>query len=161
MTIRKLAYPLLMACLGSINLPAQVAPPRVTITKIAKFKPPVVKTYLGRNSNIADVTLEEANELINLPLKITDDKNNLYTISSYQFLYKRKGVVENEQTGKKEVMFTNVADLFKTTPLPQVWRSNIGGGLQKDEELYFFDIMVKDKLNRIFYAPDIKIRIHQ
>lgn len=127
-------------------------------TPVAKFKPPVVKTYLGKNTNGSTVLKEEADQLLKLPLKITDEKNNTYTISSYQFLYKRKNVFENEQ-GKKETAFTTVADVFKTTPLPEVWINNIGGGMQKDEELYFFDIIVKDKLNRRFFAPELKITI--
>ncbi|MEJ7673827.1 MAG: hypothetical protein WKF59_14300 [Chitinophagaceae bacterium] len=61
-----------------------------TITPVTKFKPPVVKTFLGRNEKEATVTVDEANQLVNLPLKITDDKNNVYTISSYQFLYRKK-----------------------------------------------------------------------
>ncbi len=74
-------------------------------------------------------------------------------------MYKKKSVIQNEQTGKKEIVFTTVVDLFKTTPLPQIWRKNIGGSIQKQEELYFFDIIVKDKLDRKFYAPDVKIII--
>jgi hypothetical protein len=31
--------------------------------------------------------------------------------------------------------------------------------LQKDEQLYFFDIVVKDKEGRDFFAPEIKITI--
>lgn len=128
-----------------------------TITPITKFKPPVVKTFLGRNEKEAIVTVDEANQLVNLSLKITDDKNNVYTISSYQFLYKKKSVIEDEETGRKEVVFGTTADLFKTTPLPKVWRDNISGGVQKDEELFFFDIIVSDKQNRKFFAPNIKI----
>lgn len=150
---------MLVICVAANTALAQTSTAPGTITKVTKFKPPVVKTYLGRNSQTADVTVDEANQLVNLPLKITDDKNNSYTINSYQFMYKKKSVIKNEETGKREIVFTTVADLFKITPLPQVWRSNIGGGMQKDEELYFFDIIVKDKLNRIFYAPDVKIRV--
>ena len=130
------------------------------VTNVAKFKPPTVQTFLGRNINGATVTIEEANQLVNLPLKITDEKSNVYTVLSYQFLYKKKSIVENEQTGKKEIAFTTVADLFKTTPLPEVWRNNISGALQKGEELYYFDIIVKDKLNRKFFAPELKIKIN-
>src|SRR6185312_6255383 len=123
------------------------------ITKVPKFKPPVVKSYLGANTNGAAVTKEEASQLIALPLKITDEKKNTYTIDSYHFLYKRKGVVQDEETGKKSVTFTNLADMFKTTPLPKIWIDNIKDGFQKDEELYFFDIIVKDNKNRKFFAP--------
>lgn len=129
------------------------------ITKVPKFKPPVVKSYLGINTNGATVTVEEASQLIALPLKITDDKKNNYTLDSYHFLYKRKGVIQDEETGKKSMAFTNVSDLFKTTPLPKTWVDNLKDGFQKDEELYFFDIIVTDSKNRKFFAPDLKITI--
>jgi hypothetical protein len=129
------------------------------ITKVAKFKPPVVQTFLGINTNGAAVTKEEAAQLIALPLKITDAKKNAYNIDSYQFLYKRKSVIQDEKTGKKESTFTTVADKFKATPLPKVWIDNLKGGFQKHEELYFFDIVVKDNTGRVFSAPELKITI--
>ena len=154
----------LLAFVISFSVVAQSAKPVVkktvksgTITTVTKFKPPVVKTYLGRNEKDATVTVDEANQLVKLPLKITDANNNVYLISSYQFLYRKKSVIENEETGRKEIVYTNTADLFKSTPLPKVWRDNISGGLQKGEELFFFDIIVNDKLNRKFFAPNIKI----
>lgn len=129
------------------------------ITKVPKFKPPVVKTYLGTNTNGASVAKEEASQLIAMPLKITDEKKNIYAVDSYHFLYKKKGMIQDEETGKKSVTFTNLSDLFKTTPLPKVWVNNIKDGFQKDDELYFFDIIVKDNKNRRFFAPDLKITI--
>lgn len=128
-----------------------------TITSVTKFKPPVVKTFLGRNEKEATVTVDEANQLVNLPLRIVDEANNLYPISSYQFLYKKRSVIEDEQSGKRQTVFTNTADIFKATPLPKVWKENISGGLQKGEELVFFDIVVNDKQNRKFFAPNVKI----
>ena len=129
----------------------------VSITPVTKFKPPVVKTFLGRNEKEATVTVDEANQLVNLPLKIVDDKNVTYTISSYQFLYKKKSVIEDEESGRKETVFTNTADLFKATPLPKVWQDNISDGIQKGEELFFFDVIVNDKQGRKFFAPNVKI----
>jgi hypothetical protein len=129
------------------------------ITKIAKFKPPVVQTFLGDIKNGASVTAEEGKYLIGLPLKITDDKNNSYTIDTYQFLYKQKSYILNDETGKKEVTFTLAADRFDSTPLSKVWIDNISRQLQTDEQLYFFDIVVKDKEGRRFFAPELKITI--
>ena len=122
------------------------------IIKVAKFKPPVVQTFLGINTNGATVTKDEADQLIALPLKITDAKKNVYTIDSYQFLYKRKSVVQDEETGKKQSTFTTVSDRFKATPLPKVWIDNLKGGFQKDEELYFFDIVVKDNSRQNIFS---------
>ena len=161
MNVKELGL-LLFALFVLMAASAQTKKPPVkngTITTVTTFKPPVVKTFLGRNEKEVTVVVEEANQLVNLPLRITDDKNNVYTISSYQFLYRKKSVIENEETGKKEVVFTNTAGLFKETPLPKVWKENIGGTLQKGEELYFFDIIVNDKQGRKFFAPDVKIII--
>ena len=161
MNVKELGL-LLLALFMLVAASAQTKKPvnsvnKVTITPVTKFKPPVVKTFLGRNEKEATVTLDEANQLVNLPLKIVDEKNNTYTISSFQFLYRKRSVVEDEETGKRQTVFTNTAGLFKATPLPKVWQDNISGGLQKDEQLYFFDIIVNDKQGRKFFAPDVKI----
>ncbi len=130
-----------------------------TITKEPKFKPPVVKTYLGVNQNGAQVTVDEGVRLVGLPLKIVDTKNNEYTIDSYQFLYRQKSFIRDDETGKTEEVFTISADRFTNTPLPKVWVDNIRRRLQKDEQLYFFDIVVKDNEGRRFFAPELKITI--
>lgn len=129
------------------------------ITKMPKFKPPVVKTYLGVNQNGAQVTVDEGNQLVGLPLKVVDDKNNIYPIESYQFLYRQKSYILDDETGKRETTFTLAADRFDTTPLPKMWVDNIAGRLQPEEQLYFFDIVVKDKEGRRFFAPELKITI--
>jgi len=129
------------------------------ITKEPKFKPPVVKTYLGVNQNGAEVTLDEGTQLVGLPLKITDEKNSQYPVVSYQFLYRQKSYILNDETGEKEKVFTISADPFQETPLPKLWVENIRQRLQPEEQLYFFDIVVKDKEGREFFAPEIKITI--
>ncbi|MEO6187995.1 MAG: hypothetical protein ABIO82_01865 [Ginsengibacter sp.] len=158
---RNLKRVLLVICCCSTTMLSfsQQTTENPVITKITKFKPPVVKSVLGINSNGATVTIDEANQLIALPLKITDAQENAYKIDSYHFLYKKKGVVEDEQTGRKQMTFTTVSSLFDSTPLPKVWQENIQNGFQKDEEMYFFDIVVKDNSGRKFFAPDLKIRI--
>ncbi|MEO6637196.1 MAG: hypothetical protein ABIN25_02900 [Ginsengibacter sp.] len=138
---------------------AQSTTKKPVITKIEKFRPPVVNTYLGVNTNGASVTRDEANQLITLPLKITDAKANIFSIDSYHFLYRRKGVIEDEETGRKQVAFTIVSELFGKSPLPKLWIDNIQNGFQTGEELHFFDIVVKDKSGRKFFAPDLKISI--
>jgi len=129
------------------------------ITKVSKFKPPAVKTYLGINQNGAQVTVDEGNQLVGLPLKVVDDKNNIYPIDSYQFLYRQKSYILDDETGKRETTFTLAADRFDTTPLPKMWVDNIAGRLQPEDQLYFFDIVVKDKEGRRFFAPELKITI--
>lgn len=128
------------------------------ITKVTKFKPPKVKSVLGINQDGAVVTIDEANQLIALPLKIADSLKNNYNIDSYRLVYKKKGNVEDEN-GKKQVMYSTVAGNFDKTPLPPLWIENIRDKFQSSEQLIFFDIIVKDKQGRRFYAPDLKITI--
>jgi len=124
-----------------------------------KFKPPKLYTYLGNNHDSTEVYLEEALQLVRLPLRITDDKKGPYTISSYQFIYKRIGVTEDEKSGKVSPTTTISSDLFRSSPLPKIWSDNIAGQLKKGEELFFFDVIVKDAAGRLMFAPNLFIKV--
>lgn len=138
----------------------QQPPKKPVITPVVKFKPPVVKTFLAKFTGItATCTAEVGKQIITLPLRIADEKNETYKISSYQFAYKRIGVTEDEETGKLSPQSDMVAQRFTETPLPELWKSNIIEQLHKGEELYFFDIIMLDKTGRLFFAPDLKITI--
>ncbi|MEP6674661.1 MAG: hypothetical protein ABJA78_05890 [Ferruginibacter sp.] len=126
---------------------------------VQKFKPPKVNTVLGKYSDSAWISADEAAQLIATPLKITDSKNISYSLSSYQFAYKRVTVSEVEETGKAYTSSDLVASLFRTTPLPELWQNNIKVNLQKGEMLYFFDVAAKDPQGRLFFAPNLKIYI--
>ncbi len=125
----------------------------------AKYKKPLVKSFISDVSGTASLNAAIAGELISQPIYVIDDKKVNYTISSYQFVYKRIGVSEDEESGKAIPQSDIAADRFTTTPLPDVWQKNIKEGLHKGEELYFFDIIVFDKQGHRFFAPEIKITI--
>ncbi len=143
----------------SLYLSVQCYAQNNTENKVPKFKPPVVKAYIGENFTGDSITQREADTLITFPLQVIDKKKNEYTVTSYGFVYKRKGYVQDDKTGLYNVAFTTVADRFKSTPLPKIWIDNMKGRFQKDEELHFFDIVAKDKNNRLFYAPDLILEI--
>lgn len=126
---------------------------------VQKFKPPKLICTLGSNSDSATVFLEEALQLVNLPLRVTDDKKTVYTISSYQVMYKRKAVTEDEETGKVSQITSNVADRFNETPLPKLWKNILTEQMKPGEELFFFDIVAKDAQGRLMFAPDLSIKI--
>ena len=138
---------------------AQKPKPAAAGQPAQKFKPPKLTSTLGIHSDSATVFVEEALQLVNLPLKITDDKKNPYSISSYQLMYKRKGVTEDEETGKVSPTTTNVAQLFRETPLPALWKKILTEQLKQGDELYFFDVIVKDAQGRYMFAPELRIRI--
>jgi len=128
-----------------------------SITAVQKFKPPKLYTTLGSFKDSSLVSVERAEAIIAMPLKIADAKNKEYSISSYQFIYKRREVTEDEQTGKTSPTSSISSDRFKTTPLPELWVNTIRDELKPGEELFFFDIIVKDTQGRVMYAPDLKI----
>jgi hypothetical protein len=119
---------------------------------------PLVKTSLGSTVGNVSVSADEARKLITLPLTVTDNNNVTYTIESYQFLYKKKTEMTDPNTGKKAYAFSTASDIFKTSPLPSAWTGK-ANNLQKDEELSFFDIQVKDDKGKKFFAPDIRLKI--
>lgn len=139
---------------------AQPTPAKKNAVTVAKFKPPVVVTSLGKHVGVsAFCTAEEGKALLSAQLKIADEKNQVYALTTYQFAYKRQGITEDETTGMPAAQSDMVAERFETTPLPKLWQNIITEQLHSGEELYFFDIMVKDSKGRLFYAPDLKITI--
>jgi hypothetical protein len=163
--MKNLLYPLLAVAVtlmtfAGIAQPVKPKPkPVVKTPPVQKFKPPKVKTYLGRCTDSISVTKDEAKQLVGLPLKISDAKNVIYSITSYQFAYKKVAVTEDEATGKVLPTTYLVADLFKTSPLPELWQQNIKATIKSGELFYFFDIIVKDTQGHLFFAPELKISI--
>lgn len=148
----------ILVVLGSQAI-AQV-PVKPIAKPIVKFKPPVVQSFLGTvTGKTATTNAELAKVLVKQPLKVMDDKNITYAISSYHFGYHRAGVKEDEETGKTSPQSDLVSDQFSVTPLPAIWQSNVTETLHTGESLYFFDIIVMDKQGRRFFAPELKITI--
>jgi hypothetical protein len=127
--------------------------------KIKPYKPPQLFSSLGSYTGKKTADVEDAKKVILLPLIIHDSAGNMYTISSYQFLYRYRTKYEDEVTGEVKQSFATSAQLFKATPLPSVWTNHISEDLKSGEELYFFDIIVKDAKGRAMYAPDLSITI--
>ena len=126
-----------------------------TVPKPAKF---ITKSYIGKfTGNPVRLSLEDAKTAVGSFLKIVDNDNFVYELSSYQFAYNRIGVTEDEVTGKVSPTTNLVSDRFSKTPLPESWRTIILEDLQKGEELVFFDIIGIDKSGHKFFAPEIKI----
>jgi hypothetical protein len=127
--------------------------------KTAPFKPPKLFTYIAGYKDSVGITVDEAENIITMPLKIVDAKKTEYTVSSYQFLYRKKGVTEDEATGKVSPVTSISSERFKISPLPAVWIDNIKSQLKKGEELYFFDVIAKDAQGRVMYASDLKFTV--
>ena len=134
--------------------------PSVQPIPVTKFKPPVVQSFLGRQTGkAAACTAEEAKQLVQLPLKVMDAKKQEYQIASYQVAYTRIVVTEDEQTGKPALSTDQVGQRFTQTPLPEIWQTNMIETLRKGEMIHIFDIICYDQQKRLFFAPELKIQI--
>ena len=140
----------------STNLFAQ-KPITAKSTAFVKFKAPKLTSLLGGFKDTMYIAPQMADSIIGLPLKVTDAKNNVYAISSYQFLYKKIVTTEDEATGKTSKTSSIKSSLFKTSPLPLLWLNAVRENLNPGEEFFFFAIVVKDLQGRIMYAPDLKL----
>lgn len=136
---------------------AQKTPTKKPVATTQKFKPPKLHTFLGAIKDSATIPVDVAENIIGLPLKIYDDKRTEYTVSSYQFLYKKRTVTEDEKTGQVSPSSSMVSDRFTATPLPEIWINQIKEQVNKGEELYFFDVIAKDAQGRVMYASNLKI----
>lgn len=127
-------------------------------TPVQKAKLPKLTSALGSRSDSAIVSVDEASNLIAQPIKVTDDKKVGYTVSTFQCLYKRKGVTEDEVTGKVTPTSSIVAKQFTGATLSSIWVNTIQQQLQPGEEILFFDIVAKDAQGKLMFAPNIKLK---
>lgn len=125
--------------------------------KPAPIKPPKLFTSLGVATDSMVFPVEQVNGLIANPLTVRDAAGKTLQVTYYQFLYRRRAVTEDPATGKILPTTSLASDDFTTTPLPPTWIKLIRQDLVKGEELFFFDIIVKDAAGQRFYAPNLKI----
>jgi hypothetical protein len=157
--LKKIGFALVVLLSGS-SLFAQT-PRTVTPKTVAakKYTPPKLTTIIGNTTDSATVSVDEALKLIAQPLRIFDDKKTGYSLTSYQFMYTRIGVTEDEGTGKVSPTTSMVDAMFKTTPLPELWQKNITEQLKPGESLFFFDVVGKDSQGHLYFAPNLKLKI--
>lgn len=155
MKIRKI-FLLLFILAVAINVTAQ-RPGTTRPTTLVKFKAPKLTTSLGSFKDTMYIAPQMADSIIQLSLKVVDAKNVVYTISSYEFLYKKIVTTEDEATGRASKTTSIKSSLFKVTPLPAIWLNAVTEDLKRGEEFFFFAVTVKDPQGRLMYAPDLKL----
>ncbi len=133
--------------------------PKPASNLYAKFKTPKLTSILGGYKDSSFIAPLVADAIIGAKLNVVDAKNEAYSVSSYQFLYKKIVVSEDEATGKAYNTTSVKSSLFKVSPLPAMWLSAVRENLRPGEEIIFFDIIVKDAQGRFMYAPNLKLTV--
>ena len=148
---------LMTTCFFVHDSSAQRTPAKKPVSTVQKFKAPKLYTFLSSYKDSVTIPLPIAESIIAAKLQVFDDKKNEYAITSYQFLYRKRTITEDEQTGKTSPASSIVSDRFTTTPLAALWVNKIREELKTGEELYFFDVIAKDTQGRVMYASSLKI----
>ena len=155
----KAVFFVIATCFSVQSINAQKPRTKKNIITVKKFKAPKLLTSIGSFNDSSVLSVAQAETVIAMPLKIVDSKKNEYAVSSYQFLYKRKVVTEDEQTGKMSPASSISSERFNATPLPELWVNIIREELKPGEELFFFDVIAKDLQGRVMYASNLKIMV--
>ncbi len=154
----KIIVSLFVVCLtllGSVNVFAQTKP-----TKFVKYTPPKLFTTIGVLKDSAKAPMAQAKAILGQKLIIKDAKGSTnYTIQSYQFIYTKRTVSEDENGNAIASKSIVAKQFYNGDPLPVSLVTTMREQMLEGEELYFFDIIVKDDKGRIMFAPTLKIFI--
>ena len=126
--------------------------------KFVKYTPPKLFTSMGVVKDSTKAPVAQAKAILAQRLTIQDEKGKKsYAIQSYQFLYKKRVVTEDEAGNPQPTTTLVSKQFYNGDSLPTTWIASMREELLAGEELYFFDIIVKDEKGRIMYAPTLKI----
>lgn len=92
---------------------------------------------------------------------VIDDKKNRYAISKFIMVYRSKDRYEDEQTGEVKTRFNSNSTIVRNAPvLEEKWRKMIYENLKPGDEILITEIIVRDKRNNFFKAPDLMITVN-
>jgi hypothetical protein len=125
-----------------------------------KLTPPPLQSFWG-NTKGGKLPLEFALNVIDSAVWVIDDKKNRYAISKFIMVYRSKDRYEDEQTGEVKSRFNSNSTIVRNTPvLEEKWRKMIYENLKPGDEILITDIIVRDKRNNFFKAPDLTITVN-
>ncbi|PUZ24288.1 hypothetical protein DCM91_12720 [Chitinophaga costaii] len=93
-------------------------------------------------------------------LVVRDQKNNKYEIISFEFTYEQKTSFVNDTTNKAGYYIEYLGDNFKhTAKLSDIWVNKLKETLQRGDELFFSNIIVKYPPDKYYKVPDLRFVI--
>lgn len=89
-------------------------------------------------------------------LVVRDQKNNKYEVVSFEFTYEQKTPYINDSTNKPSSYTEYIGDNFKNTAhLSTLWVNKLKESLQRGDELFFSNIVVKYPPDKYYQVPDL------
>lgn len=136
----------------SFGVNAQQKPPTLT--------PPELQTFWS-NSKGGTLPLELVLNMIDSSIWVIDGSKMRFTISRFMLVYRSRDRFEDEQTGEIKTRHNNTSVNVKNAGVPEEkWRRMLYENLKAGDEIWFTDIIVKDKRGNFFKAPDLKVVVN-
>ncbi|XVJ65470.1 MAG: hypothetical protein HEQ40_04640 [Lacibacter sp.] len=150
--MRKSVLILLMLTVGTFGATAQQKPPTLT--------PPELQTFWS-NSKGGTIPLELVLNMIDSTIWVIDGSKMKLSISRFMLVYRSRDRFEDEQTGEIKTRYNNTSVNIKNAGVPEEkWRKMLYENLKAGDEIWFTDIIVKDKRGNFFKAPDLKVVVN-
>lgn len=97
----------------------------------------------------------------NAAIKVKDQKGNEYEVVSFEVMWKRKDISDDDKTGTPKVIYYNVGETMKGNQFNKQWLNELAKSLQPGEEIYFSTILYFDPKKKSNYkAPSFSIYIN-
>lgn len=99
----------------------------------------------------------EVLKLLDSALVVRDQQNHTFPVVSFDFTYEKKEAYLNDTTGQPGVYSDFTGDSFKADKLPSLWSSRLKEVLQRNEVLYFDNIIIKYTGDKYYRVPELRI----
>jgi hypothetical protein len=120
-----------------------------------KSKIPVVKAYWGTYTS-GTYTIAQLKNIIDNALILKDDKGTVYTLKRCSFLYKRKLVNKDDETGVTTTTWEYAEKILKNgAQLDDQWKKTLKEEMKEGEEFIFGAIVADSKKGYVIPVSNI------
>ncbi|WP_148707347.1 hypothetical protein [Chitinophaga skermanii] len=97
--------------------------------------------------------------LLDSALRVRDQTNTLFPVQSFEFTYVKKEPYINDTTEQISFYTETTGDIFKGAKLDTLWQGHLRRSLEKGDELWFNDIIIKYKEDKLYRVPSLKFEV--
>jgi len=155
----------ILLLMTSLPVLAQTGKPKTPATKKPADKTAAAKKNTLRFRSTWGIFLSdtlprpEVLKLLDSALVVRDEKNNKYPVVSFDFTYERREPYLNDTTGKPGFYTELIGDTFKGDKIPAFWATRIKEMLERNEVLYFDNIIINYTGDKLYRAPKLRFNI--
>lgn len=121
---------------------------------------PKLVTRLGGLTG-GNVSVADANRLVDSMLRVTDDKKRTYQVVGYHLFYRQITRYSDPETNQAKTAYDVTYFKHSLNPLPETWRNLLKEKIKPGETLAFENLIVRARDGSKYAAPKITFMIVQ